>query len=85
MRLRAILTLLTIVSLSLFCAERPREERLAQDPFLRWMDGIAQEQLQKRRTPSLPFALWLQRKHESNWSGRRCWRFWVACPTSEGR
>jgi cephalosporin-C deacetylase-like acetyl esterase len=48
MKLRAILTLLAIVSLSLFCAERPREERLAQDPFLRWMDEIAQKQLQER-------------------------------------
>jgi hypothetical protein len=57
MKLRAILTLLATVSLSLFCAEWPREERLAQDPFLRWMDEIAQKQLQEVRTPSLPYAL----------------------------
>jgi len=42
------LLLLLVVSLSLFSAERPREERLAQDPFLRWMDAIAQKQLQER-------------------------------------
>jgi len=42
--------LLILVNLSLAQNERPRQERLARDPFLRWLDEIAQKELQERET-----------------------------------
>ena len=48
MKLSTRLILPAVASLSLICAERPREERLAHDALLRWMDAIAQKELQQR-------------------------------------
>jgi len=48
MKLSAVLALSALLNLPLVCAERTREERLAHDALLRWMDEIAQKELQER-------------------------------------
>lgn len=48
MKPTTILILPALLALSLLGAERSREERLASDSLLRWMDAIAQKELQER-------------------------------------